>query len=68
MLDMKECYKVWMTIEKKTINENGEEVYEDLKEETSSAGNFDTHAEAILRMEEIELIYCGDFRSEENKI
>ena len=68
--DLKTNFKLWITIEKHTLNtKTGEEKYEDLKDidETRSAGAFDTLEEAIEQMKEIGNQFEGDRRSKENQ-
>jgi hypothetical protein len=59
---IKKSYKVWVVIEEVSVFPDGSEKYEDLKEETRSAGHFDTVEEAIDTMEKIGETYEGDFR------
>ncbi len=40
---MTEKYKVWMTIEKITLDEDGEEEYEDMSEFTISLGEYSSY-------------------------
>ena len=48
----KVTYKVWMVVEKCT-EEDGEQNFEDLEDDTQAAGTFDTYEEAVEQMDRI---------------
>lgn len=52
-------YKVWMTIEKTYLGEDGDEVYEDM-EDTISVAEYDSYDEAMAEMESI---HVANFKS-----
>lgn len=60
---IKKDYKVWVVIEERTEFEDGSEEFKDLKDNTQSAGHFDSIEEAERQLSNINSNYGGDFRA-----
>ena len=58
---VKKTYKIWMVIEERTEFDDGSEKFKDLKDNTQSAGNYDTLEEAEEVLGKISELYSGDF-------
>ena len=60
----KRTFKIWTVIEEHIEYTDGSDEYKDHKEETVSAGEFNTLNEACLRNDLISETFGGDFTTE----
>lgn len=52
-MEKKKIYQIWMVIEERTTDDEGNETYVDFDDETRSAGMYGTLEEAVAAMDEI---------------